>query len=323
MRCSVISIIIASVLLINISLAISNDSHAQADIIRNQFTVGDTVEPYRKFDVKVKKGWRLLNEEDDYFNTQWYVVAITDSDVTLRLTSGRYRWFSGEFREVGYQSNFSSSNNYKSYFPGRPGNDQTFKSFRRVVPLVYFEDIVSEFTKLSIPTNAAEIITVKNIQFRGDIKKDLIDLCKKEDTREVYCKINDDGKMSFGNFKYGNLIANPSQASAVIGSNGELLVYDQLFERKMVSELTKILTMKYGKPFSKIYNDWSFRDYWKDMNGTVIVIKTPIDSVSENISAISIMSSSFIDKINRTIAEAVQKSTKELERKRQDGIKNL
>jgi hypothetical protein len=134
--------------------------------------------------------------------------------------------------------------------------------------------------------------------------------------------------MNLGDFKYGNLIANPGQASVIIGLNGELLVYHQSFERKMVSELTKILTMKYGEPFSKAYrynNDLSFRNYWKDMNGTVIVIKNPIDSLdmSKNTADISIMSSSFIDKISRTIAESVQKSTKELDRKRQDGLNNL
>lgn len=322
MRCLNILIIVVSILLITISSALSNDSYVQTEIINRPFTVGDTVEPYREFD----GGWRILNETDGIINTEWYVVAITDKEVTLRLTSGRYRGGSGNLYEVGHQGNWDSSYHYNSYFPDRPKTDQIFKMFRRVEG--YFEDIVYELTKLSIPSNAAEIITLKNIQFRGNVKNDLINLCKKEDFHNSYCNFDNNGKMNLGDFKYGNLIANPGQASVIIGLNGELLAYNQSFDRKMVSELEKILALKYGKPISKVYrynNDLSVRYYWKDINGTVIVINNPNDrlNMSTNISGISIISSFFIDKINRTIAESEQKYKKELDLKHQDGLKNL
>ena len=110
-----------------------NSAENDTEILSNPFAVGDIVERYRTFDYGEGR-WRFLNGKDSEINTQWCVVAITDDGITMRLTSGRYRWdYDNElFKEVGYQNEFKSSIFYNSYFPGRLKTDQIFKEWRLV-----------------------------------------------------------------------------------------------------------------------------------------------------------------------------------------------
>jgi len=210
-------------------------------------------------------------------------------------------------------------------------DDKIFSDNEQLRKLVL---VINEY---SIPTNTKEIITLKGIDFKGDIKNKLIDLCIKENTRksnslgERYCEKDKTGKIDLGDFTFGNL---KGMVQANIGDNGELLLYQQRTTDapKQLFELAELLTNKYGKPYS--VNLEPIRDenhkkqisqlfYWKDSNGTIIGIDTikiaSFAGITLYYGDVTIMSQSVVNIVSKYIAGAVQ----EIEKKKSETQNNL
>jgi len=96
------------------------------------FAVGDVVVSYRRYDHGQKA--LISGAVRGYENTKWKVVEITREHVRLELIEGEFKppWGNGKSYKPGsYTSNYSSSINYKTTFPGAGNLGQAFDEFRR------------------------------------------------------------------------------------------------------------------------------------------------------------------------------------------------
>ena len=66
--------------------------------------------------------------------------------------------------------------------------------------------IISAVIDSNIHINSKEVINLKGIEFKGDVKNDLIDLCKSENKSNFECKYDENNVIDLGLLTYGNLI---------------------------------------------------------------------------------------------------------------------
>jgi hypothetical protein len=194
-----------------------------------------------------------------------------------------------------------------------------------------FRHVIENMLLQKIPINAKETIRLKHIEFKGDVKNKLIEMCKDanalqrcdegiyKDYRSArsyciknyedgnWCQIKSYRDVDMGIFTYGNLSSGDARVD--FNNKGELMYYHQTALPNKLTELIELLTTKYGNPL--IVNDINDKDdrshkrlkaYWMDSNGTVIAIdnksiEKEVGDYTLQLGEINIMSHYFIDKM--------------------------
>lgn len=200
-----------------------------------------------------------------------------------------------------------------------------------------YRPIVANMMLQKISVNTKEQIKFKHIEFKGDVKNQLIELCKSKDTDKGACEIKNDGELVLGFMEYGNLYQYSRRASAQINEKGELNGIHIQSRIDAYPEFIGLLTEKYGKPLTvqagdvKDKNDKRHKRqqiYWNDSNGTVIAIDTFTEAESNgyyisNWGEVNIMSKTFIDIVTESINNDAQSYFKNEEKRKNYNLNNL
>lgn len=101
---------------------------------KDPFDVGDIVVQYRAFSRYSGSGFSpWCNTEPGMVGTRWKVLSITKNEVALKLVEGVFEEFPSRKRHYpGYVARISSSNEFRSKFPGTKGKQLAFDTYRRV-----------------------------------------------------------------------------------------------------------------------------------------------------------------------------------------------
>jgi hypothetical protein len=101
---------------------------------KNPFEVGDIVMQYRRFPGPGFGGFQS-GPDRGMEDTRWKVKAITKNEVTLELVEGVYERPKDNKRRwhyPGYVARVSSSDSFRSKFPGTKGKQLAFDTYRKV-----------------------------------------------------------------------------------------------------------------------------------------------------------------------------------------------